>query len=135
MDYYALVGDDVVFVGEIYATYKVTLSGRQSTWVQTSDVWDGPKVRSTHQWNCVDDNGWRPNTSCTGGWQSDQNTVYTWDKFTSQDQAPHSDDGGYWWDFKVSWRATGWSGWVWGLGKWSTHHFECSGGEDGYCEF
>lgn len=130
--YIAVVGSDWVQVGTYRTTQKVTLHGRQSTWRMTSDVWTGPGINMTHKWNCVDDNGRLPNTSCSGGWQSDPRGYFTSSKFSSQDQNYHQDNDDYWYNWRRSFTASGWIGWTWFTGNQSTHRFQCSGST---CQF
>lgn len=84
-------------------------------------------MKMTHKWNCIDDNGWLPNTSCTGGWQAHQDPYYRWGRFSSYDAVYHEDNDKYWYDFKRSWRASGWSGWVWNDQQRASHKFTWSG--------
>lgn len=103
-------------VGSWRGEITLTIFGRDVNWYQASDVTSGPTIRARHEYNCVDDNGALPNSSlCTGGWQSQWNSVYTTAKWTWPN--PRSiflqDNDTYWFDWETEWYASGY-----GTTKW-----------------
>ena len=83
------------YVGTIRLGAYLDLAGIESLWYQTADAITLPAVRATLRWNCVDDNGWLPNTSCSGGWQTRTNPHYTTGIFDAGDYNTHRDPGTY----------------------------------------
>jgi hypothetical protein len=116
------------YVGTLRLGAYLDLAGIESLWYQAADALTLPAVRATLRWNCVDDNGWRPNTSCSGGWQTKTNPHYTTGIFDAGDYNTHRDPGTYWYDFRYAWQAAGYPGITWNYGPLTSAHFTCAGG-------
>jgi hypothetical protein len=126
---YTVNGQNVT-VGQIRVTAKINLNGRQSQWTQTIGTFSGPAIYGNNEWNCVDDNGILPNTSCSGGWQSRWNNSngspnFTTSTFTSTDTNYHQDNSTYWYDFDYFWEAKGYGSLLWTTGTLTSYHFVC----------
>lgn len=80
--YNVTYGIGTTIVGTWHRDITLRIFGRDVNWYQTSDVTAGPAIKARHEFNCVDNNGALPNTSCTGGWQRRWNSVYTAAKWT-----------------------------------------------------
>jgi hypothetical protein len=114
------------YVGTVNVYADIYLEWREAYWVQTIDASAGPAVRGTLRWNCVDDNGSLPITSCSGGWQTRTNTVYTTGPFQRTGHNHNSDTGTFWYDFRYSWNASGYPGITWNYGTFTSFHFRCN---------
>jgi len=104
------ISGKTLYIGKVSLGAKIWLNGQQSQWTQTTDAFDGPKVKATHNWNCVDDNGWRPNTECnelTGAWPSNTDWEFRSDMFTTNASNFHADFDQFWYDFQYTWQADG----------------------------
>lgn len=126
-------------VGEVKVWARIHLNGRQSQWKQTSTAWSGPAIKAAHAYNCVDDNGGWPNSSCSGGWRHLWNDNYQTAPWTrpNPDYIYHEDWSTYWYDFHWHWHARGWSGWTWRFpqsGNKTSAKFLCDRGW-GECRF
>jgi hypothetical protein len=115
------------YVGTIRLGAYLDLAGIESLWYQAADAITLPAVRATLRWNCVDDNGRLPNTSCSGGWQTRTNLYPTTGIIDASDYNTHRDPGTYWYDFRYAWQAAGYPGITWNYGPFTSAHFQCTG--------
>lgn len=115
-------------VGTWRGDITLRIDGRDVSWWQTSDVTSGPAIKARHEFNCVDDNGIWPNSSCTGGWKRKWNSTYTTAKWTwpSPDIRFLEDNDTYWYDWEYEWYAAGYGTTVkWSFPRHTTSHFVC----------
>jgi hypothetical protein len=124
------------YIGKVRVTARINLNGRQSQFTMTSERWEGPAIKPVHKWDCVDDNGGWPNSSCSGGWQSDPSSNYiTTGVFKSYNAYYHSENETYWYDFIHRWYAQGYGNIYWDPGKLTSKHFVCKSVSVGPCRF
>lgn len=90
-------------VGRVRVAASISLENRTSNWQQVITRSSGPAIRASHHWNCVDDNGWNPNSSCSGGWQSKHFSTYVNYSQLAQDTNHHAQNERYWYDFIYVW--------------------------------
>jgi hypothetical protein len=122
-------------IGSLHVHARINLNGRQSQWTYKTYVVSGPDVKMSPQsWNCVDDNGSLPNSSCSGGWQNRTNTSYTSSTFETDDSNYHQDNSLYWYDFEYHFYARGYP-YLWNSGGFTSHHFSCHSVDLGPCRF
>lgn len=119
---------DCRVVARFKAFAKINLNGRQSQWTQWSERWEGPALRASHGWKCVDDNGNLPNSSCQDLMHR-KNSGYTIGRYVAPDPHTnyHSDDELYWYKFHYHFEIDGYSGkWRWpNGGEFDSAKFEC----------
>ena len=128
------------YLGSYTAWARIDLAGRQSDWRQRTTVETGPALWATHTYNCVDDNGILPNTSCTGGWRNHtcQNPIPRGDRCgTGPFTVTLQDDATYWWDFEyyVSPNSGPYEGVIFRSPTTSSYHFECFTRSGSDCRF
>jgi len=122
-------------VGSVRVDARIGLNGRQSNWSQGIAPLEGPRIKGTNKWNCIDDNGNAPNTSCSGGEQARTSSTYRSGRFESTDSSIHRDDSRYWYHFDYAWKASGYP-WVFTWRDWRSFIFLCSETQGpGECQF
>lgn len=107
---------NVVLVGSIDVTAKIQLNGWRATWTQTSDVWTGPAALVTLRYACREANGALTDGHCVGigGFKAATDTVYRTNQWIKSTYTLHGyHDDVFYWQYKWSWKAVGWSGWTW----------------------
>jgi len=127
-------------LGSYTAWARIDLSGRQSDWRQRTTVETGPALWATHTYNCVDDNGILPNTSCTGGWRNHtcQNAIPRGSTCgTGPFTVTLQDNATYWWDFEyyISPNSGPYEGVIFRTPTLSSYHFECTTRSGSDCRF
>lgn len=118
-------------VGSALVGARTNLNGRQSQWSQYSDSL-GPAIKATHTWDCVDDNGSLPNTSCGSGNRT--NSVYTTSRWTTSQNNYHQDNETYWYNFDYFFKLSGYTQtWTWT--DWQSYKFICKNQQTNPCRY
>lgn len=122
-------------VGSAVVGARINMNGKQSQWSQYSDSLSGPPIKATHKWDCVDDNGSLPNSSCSGGIQTRVNDSYVFSRWTTAQNNYHSQVETYWYKFDYSFKLSGYAGVVWPWQNWRSYKFSCRDRETNPCRF
>lgn len=114
-------------LGQVYVTARINMNGRQSKWGMSIAPMSGPyQIKGTNKWNCRDNNGSLPDTSCSGGQQARTASDFHTNAFHSSDTNYHSDDEVYWYNFSYAWKAINYPSWTFSWVNKRSWKFACN---------
>lgn len=103
-------GTSTRHVGWVLLDASLDLANRNAGWEQAGAGAGGPPVKFGLSWNCVDDNGGLPNSSCSGGWRESVAAAHT-NSHSAAAVYPLNQDEKYWFDYYYGWNPLGYNVW------------------------